>query len=329
MNTFQKIENESEWEDLLDKALFKTFFHTPVWESFLEKEFFWLKFEHYLWRDELLLSIARCRMFGKEKIVSHPFCEYGGPLPLKDSVGFGEFISDFRQFFGERARIKFHPYILPKQASNPPRNNPLPSGTTFWLENFSKKSPENLWGGFRKTLKQEIKKGEGFVEIKECGDEDELKQFYSLYLRTVKRHKNIPLPFSAVTFFYNHAKIFVAKNEGRVVGGSVFLLCSPFIHYFISASDEKFRSKKIGHQILWHVMRAYAGREYDYFDLGGTRKGSSLEIFKRGWGTKEYLIHEIGGSSKGSANSTLRNILGLIPPSIMKRFATLALWAKI
>ena len=49
MATFRKIENLKEWQALLEKALFKTFFHTLEWESFLEQNFKWLKFERYIW----------------------------------------------------------------------------------------------------------------------------------------------------------------------------------------------------------------------------------------------------------------------------------------
>ena len=98
---FSKVENKSQWRSLLNRALFKTFFHTSEWEDFLEKEFSWIKFERYIWKDELLLSVARCKLFGKEKIVSHPFCEYGGPLPLVESVEYASFEQDFVKKFAE------------------------------------------------------------------------------------------------------------------------------------------------------------------------------------------------------------------------------------
>ena len=44
MRNFQKIENKEEVRNLLDKVLFKTFFHKLEWQEFLEKEFKWLKF---------------------------------------------------------------------------------------------------------------------------------------------------------------------------------------------------------------------------------------------------------------------------------------------
>ncbi len=264
-------------------------------------------------------------MLGKEKIVSHPLCEYGGPLPLKEGVDYSRAENDFIKEFGSSARMRFHPYVRAGSTGNL---------STFWIENYSKKTVDDLWRGLRKTLRQEIRSGEGQdIYIEDCGSKVELKQFYGIYLDTVRRHKNIPLPFAVFKFLYDgavDADILLAKKDGRVLGGSAFLFYKPFIHYFLSANDREFKKYNIGHLILWSAMQSYKNNEgYDYFDLGGTRKGSSLEIFKRGWGTKEYLIHEIGGSGKGSTNSSWRNILGLIPPPFMKRFATLALWAKM
>src|SRR3989338_7955409 len=76
---FLRVENKSQWSDLLNKAYFKTFFDSLEWQDFLEKEFGWLKFEHYKLGDSFLFTIVRAKLlFGKEKLVSFPFCEYGG-----------------------------------------------------------------------------------------------------------------------------------------------------------------------------------------------------------------------------------------------------------
>ena len=315
---FVSIKDKNIWIDLLDRALFRTFFHEPEWEDFLEKEFQWMKFEHYTWKDELLLSVARCKLLGKEKIISHPLCEYGGPLPLKEKINFDSFISDFQSYFGVNARIQFHPYVLAGTSSG---------RSTFLIENFSKKTSQDLWSSFRKTLRQEIKKGEQHnIVIEELGAEEDLKKFYNLYLDTIKRHKTVPIPFSIIKFLSAHAKIFLAKKGNVVIGGSIFLLYKPFIHYFINASDHKYRDWNIGHKILWHVMQNYAGGEYDYFDLGGTRKGSSLETFKKGWGTEEYSIYEIGSRGTSNVSSWKREAWSILPEFFSKKIAPYALY---
>jgi len=86
MNIFRTINNKSDWEQLLSQASFHTFFHNPLWEAHLENTFSWMRFEHYVWRDQALLSVARCRYLGKEKVVSHPFCEYGGAATNRQGI---------------------------------------------------------------------------------------------------------------------------------------------------------------------------------------------------------------------------------------------------
>src|SRR3989339_1042598 len=109
---FSKIDNKQEWQDLLKKVLFKTFFHSWEWEEFLEKNFPWLKFERYNYQNQALLSLARVKIFGKEKLISHPFCEYGGPLPLVDKINAGDFKQDLFSEFKDPIRISFHPRLL-------------------------------------------------------------------------------------------------------------------------------------------------------------------------------------------------------------------------
>ena len=55
-----------------------------------------MKFERYLYRDKALLSLARVG----EKLVSHPFCEYGGPLPLIEKIDGKQFQKDLFKDYG-------------------------------------------------------------------------------------------------------------------------------------------------------------------------------------------------------------------------------------
>ena len=90
MENFQKI-NKGEYGKLLSEVRFKTFFHEPEFHEFLERQFEWLKFEYYLYKNEAILPIA---VIGK-KLISLPFCEYGGPLRLGEIIG-EDFIKDIR-----------------------------------------------------------------------------------------------------------------------------------------------------------------------------------------------------------------------------------------
>lgn len=321
MNLFLKIENKERWKDLLEKALFKTFFHSLEWEEFLEKNFDWLIFERYLYKDQLLLTLGRYKVFGKERLISHPFCEYGGPLPLKDGIDGREFKKDLLLNFKEPFKISFHPQI-PKYFKEFGLKEPDSSRDTYFIEDIDQKNEEEIYSSFRKTLRHSIKEAKKQnLEIKVCDNEEELRFFYNLYLKTIKRHKTIPYPFSFFQYFLNskNAQIVLAKSNKKIIAGSVFLFYDKFLHYFLNASDQDYKEKRANYLILWNQVRSYIGKNYQIFDLGGTRRGSGLEIFKKGWGTKRYPIFEIKDFPESKLpSSRMRSLLSLFPCSFLE-----------
>ncbi len=333
MKNFQRIKDRKEWLDLLDKVLFKTFFHNLEWESFLEKQFKWLKFERYVWRNQALLSLARVKIMGKEKLVSHPFCEYGGPLPLKHGIVWQEFRDDIFSIFKIPVQISFHPQVLRYfQGISFDKSDALNSA--YFIENFRQKSPEQIFSCFRKTLRHSIKKAEREnFEIKRCENKKEMKDFYRIYLKTEKRHKSIPYPFSFFNFFFNsqNSEIILAKFKDKVIAGSVFLFYDKFIHYSKNASDEKYKNLGANYLILWNEIKKCARKDYEIFDLGGTGRDSSLEVFKRGWGSQERPIFELSSQAPGNSfkDSKLREIFGLLPDFLIERISPYLLKYKL
>jgi len=315
MRNFQKIDKK-EYKELFDKVSFKTFFHNPEWHDFLERKFKWLKFECYLYKDEALLPVARFKVFGKEKLISLPFCEYGGPLPIGQRTDFESFEKDVLSEF-KNIKIKVHPQIKP--------GNTESEVNTHWIEDLNNLSAENLFNSFRKTLKHSIRNAqEQILTIKKCSNLDELKQFYKLYLINLKRKKTIPYPFSIFKFLFEgkNAEILLALHRDKIIAGDLFVYYDKFVHYFFSASDYKYRNLGPSYLILWERIKSLCGQD-KIFDLGAAPKGSELEIFKKGWRGKEYPILQIGTkrSEESLRSSKLRNIWGLLPDFIIKKIS--------
>ncbi len=340
MKFFQRIQNKEEWRRLLGKVLFKTFFHSPEWEEFLERNFRWLKFEHYLYKDELLLSLGRYKIFGKERLISHPFCEYGGPLPLKNGIDGRTFRRDLASFFNTSFKISLHPRI-PAFFKDFGLKEPHSERDSYFIEGIDTRGEGEVFSSFRKTLRHSIRKfEEQDLEIRTCERKEDLKDFYSIYLKTAQRHRTIPYPLSFFEYFMGHklggntgkegAEIVLAKSQGRVIAGSVFLYYGNHVHYFINASDERFKDRLANYGILWRKIKGNLGGKSETFDLGGTRRGSSLEIFKKGWGTKRYPIFELkSGARKKYASSKMRNIISIIPAQVLGRMSPFMLKYKL
>ena len=320
-NKFLKIDDEQQWQALLTKTLFRTFFHNPEWESFLESQFKWLKFEHYNYQDRALLSLARIN--GK-KLISHPFCEYGGPLPLVDKIDGGEFKQDLFSEFKDPMRISFHPQILNYLQNDHKAILDFSGRVSYWVE-----------GSFdlRKTTRHEIEKaGANKLQIEKCRDLKDLQNFYDLHIKSAKKHCIPAYPFSFFEYFTGSpdSEIILAKKDGRVVAGSIFLFYDKFSHYFQNAVDEKYKNLGANYLILREQINKSLAKN-QVFDFGGTRIGSSLEVFKKGWGGKEHPIFELKNYREESSlrQSKLRNIFNWLPPFLIKKLSPSLLRYKL
>jgi hypothetical protein len=318
MGNFQRL-NKPEFRALLDKTLFKTFFHSIEWHEFLENEFKWLKFEYYLYKkDEALLVFGRV----DERLISLPFCEYGGPLPLKNDIDINEFVKDVSKEF-KNIKIKYHPEI------SQIIGNPLNSSSTLsshWLR-LRNESEQGVWESFRKTLRHEIKHAqEQGIEIRASKDQKEVKRFYDLYAANLRRKKTIPYPWHLAQFLCQNApsELLLAFYKGRIVGGALFLNYGHFVHYFLSATDYKYRDLGVSYLIVWEKIKSLIGQD-KILDLGASPRGSKLEIFKRGWGGKEERpIYQIGtkrAEESFRSSKLIRFIWGLLPNFIIKKLS--------
>lgn len=316
-----QIKNREEWQKLLDKVFFRTFFHLLEWEEFLEREFKWLKFERYIWNNQALLSLARVKIGAREKLVSHPFCEYGGPLPLADKVDGKKFADDVLQYFRDTPfKISFHPMIF-----NYFDNLPLAEAEreTFFFENLDTLSDSEIWDTLDRNRHRSIKSAqEQDFAVSKCQSISELKTLYDLYVQNLRQHKALPYPFSFFSFFLQNqqAEVMVVKNRSGVIGGNVFLFYDKIAHSFLCGFKKSDKKQGAHSLVLWEEMKKAKDKGAAALDLGGTRKGSGIGDFKRRWGAKTYPIFELRNYSSESRlkKSFLRDLWVFMPIDLIK-----------
>ncbi len=309
---FKKI-NKEQYKELLRKVRFKTFFHELEFHEFLEKEFKWLKFEYYNYNNKAVLAFGRV---GK-KMISLPFCEYGGPLPLTTDFDLEEFERDIVKQFGSNIKIKIYPLIDSGKTSEM---------CTHWLENFKNMSEQDAWDLLRKTLRYEIKNAqEQGLEIRTSKNPREAEKFYELYMANLRRKRTIPYPWPLIQFLSQNPpnELLLAFYKGRVVGGALFLGYERISHYFLSVTDYKYRNLDIAHLIVWEKIKSLIGKDV-VLDLGASPKGSALEIFKRGWRGTEYPIYQIGikrNEENLRSSKLIRFVWGLLPNFVVRKLS--------
>ncbi|MBD3282426.1 MAG: peptidoglycan bridge formation glycyltransferase FemA/FemB family protein, partial [Candidatus Portnoybacteria bacterium] len=291
------------------------------WHDFLKSKFNWIDFEYYLYKKEAIIPFAK---IGNQRI-SLPFCEYGGPLILKEKISFKEFNKDIKEF--KDIEIKIHPKI--NISIDQPPQKTKPEMITYMLD-LKGKNKEELLSSFRKTLKHSIRDAKKKdIEIKKCESQKELKKFYDLYVKNLKHRKTIPYPFFIFSHLYKQpeTEIWIAKYKNKIISGDLFLNYNNIIHYLFGAIDHKYRNIGSNYLLLWNKLKNEAGKE-KVFDFGAAPRKSSLATFKRGWRGKEYPIIKIKRAHQKmdkkkflrSAN-LIRTLWKLIPTPIIKRIS--------
>ncbi len=319
-----EINNKREWQDLLNRVLFKTFFHSWEWEGFLESQFPWMKFKHYQWKNEALLSWAKT----EKKSVSHPFCEYGGPLPLIKNIDGQAFQKDLFEEFKAPLKISFHPYLLNYFKGFDVINSPR---ETYLLENISKLNVETV--GDRNRHRQKNKAQDVGLTVEKCKTENDLKILYDFYVKSLKKHKALVYPLSFFKHFLNspNAEILLAKRGEKIVGGNVFIFYDKIIHSFLCGFDEKYRKLGAHTLVLWSELKRKQQEGFETFDFGATKKGSSIGDFKNRWGAASYPIFELKNYTGDSKlkDSFLRDIWSWLPVSLIKKLSPRLLKYKL
>jgi len=323
---FIKIENSQDWQVLLEKVLFETFFHNMEWEEFLESQFKWLKFERYVYKNSAILSLANAG----NKLISHPFCEYGGPLPLIEKIDGKQFQKDLFEEFKTPFKISFHPKLLNYfEGIEFPENQ----RETYFFENLDSQTEDNIWQLMDRNRHRSIKEAQGHsFKIRKCENKEELKKLYGFYIKNLKKHRAIPYPFSFFEFFFSSPKAEVMTVDRRgAVGGNIFLFYDKIIHSFLCGFDDVAKIESAHSLVLWEEIKKAGSRGYSTFDFGATRKDSSIRDFKERWGAKAHPIYELKNYSgeSGLRKSKLRDIFGLLPVFLIKKISPYLLKYKL
>ncbi|MEA2389265.1 MAG: hypothetical protein QOG41_2038 [Thermoleophilaceae bacterium] len=195
-----------------------------------------------------------------------------------------------------------------------PELRPLPKHPTWVLDlpgdvdemrRGWKKTSNNLWRSIRKADK-------AGVQVREGRSEEDLKTFYDLYLRTMRRRRVLPRPFRQLKEDRRLLgpdgafRLFLAEHEGDVVAGGVYHALGEAVDLLYNGSDDARLDVRPNHALYWHVIEWAAANGFAELDFGHARTGSSLAKFKAQWSAREvpeYRYDYVPGatSAKGAA----------------------------
>jgi lipid II:glycine glycyltransferase (peptidoglycan interpeptide bridge formation enzyme) len=152
--------------------------------------------------------------------------------------------------------------------------------------------PDELRSGWRKTsnnlfrsLKKADKNGFSFRATDERRD---LRAFYRLYLRTMKKHRTLPrslrqLELSREALGPGEFRLFVVERKGEIAAGGVFHVFGDAVELIYNGSDDAMLDLRPNHALYWNVIRWAAEHGHHTFDFGEASPTTSLGRFKAQW----------------------------------------------
>ena len=176
-----------------------------------------------------------------------------------------------------------------------PALRPVPKHPTWVLELTGdpdelrrgwKKTSNNLWRSLRKADK-------AGVTVREGTSEADLRTFYALYLRTMRRRCVLPRPYRQLQEDRRllgpdgHFRLFLAEHDGDVVAAGVYHALGHAVDLLYNGSDDARLDLRPNHALYWHVIEWAAAAGYRELDFGHAKVGSSLQRFKAQWSARE------------------------------------------
>ena len=188
-----------------------------------------------------------------------------------------------------------------------PELRPMPKHPTFVLALGD--DPDELRRGWKKSasnLFRSVKKAEkAGVTVREATSEADLRAFYMLYARTMRRRRVLPRPYAQLLSARRMLpegvfRLFVAEHEGRIVAGALWHSFGSAIDLLYNGSDEGALDVRPNHALYWDAIRWAGERGHTELDLGHARPGSGLAEFKMQWGAEsmaEYRYDYVPGEA--------------------------------
>jgi FemAB-related protein (PEP-CTERM system-associated) len=241
-----------------------------------------------------------------DKIVSLPFCEYGGPLAdFSDQSMAEDALLLLARKVRELAKELRVDYVELRHSpsfsafSSSAGFRLLRRYVTFRLD--LREGEMGVWrsldGLTRRRERARLRRAErSGTEVK---DVDSLRHYYELYLRMQKRHGSPPHSYA---FFENLYAAFESKgllrmllavSGGKPIAGIAAFSFKDKVYCWNNVLDRRYASSHPTDLLLWYLIRWGAESGFRFLDLGRTRlEDRGVYYFKKRWGGKEIGLED-------------------------------------
>jgi lipid II:glycine glycyltransferase (peptidoglycan interpeptide bridge formation enzyme) len=338
-------ENESLWNEYIQKNEKSSFFHTLEWRNIVHQVYgFHPIYIMAITDDGSVKGVSpsfytKSVLFGK-KISSTPFNFYNGPIFDDETAGrmlIEWLIAKGKELDAKYVELKFMneiPENVAHACNLVKRDHYFISGLAIlenYEENYEKHHRKNM-----RTLRRKAEKED--VSVRELSKLSELKEFYDIMVVLLRnKHHMIPQPYALFRSLYETLhpkgmiKIFLALKGKKIIGGMVVLLFKDAAVYAYGASRSDYKVYSPSSLLVDNAIHFCATHGYKSLDFGVTSPHQpELLEFKGGWGCTHkklpfyyYLISEkhVPDLDYHTAFKNVRRFYRYVPKRMIKTFS--------
>jgi hypothetical protein len=136
---------------------------------------------------------------------------------------------------------------------------------------------DTIWKKMKKANRNSITRARREdVEISRTKSAEDINEFVRTYDETMERRNAKKIYYFPIEFYHllfgmlkENVSLFVARHEGKIVSGSLFVGKGSFIHYFLSGTRLEGQSPGATNLLLYEAVMWAKKQGYRVFDLGG------------------------------------------------------------
>ena len=283
------------------------FFHQARWFDVLKESYGYetRTISLYSGATDLICSLNLCvvrGMFGT-RLVSLPFSDYGGPMmgaldPSSAAPALAEAVDALADRCGAR-------YVLFK-STIPELVGPLVSRGFELIEQLGTfivplRLPfSDIEEGFEEDVRRRVRKAvqDGLELTSDRGEED-IKRFYELYLRDMKRHGSPPHKkkyFEKIWEKFggsNQLRLLGCELKGKIMGYALHFLFQETALFYMGILPGTARRFGVAPFLIANSIRTFAVEGYKFYDFGRTTRGSGEYSFKESFGGEYHSLESL------------------------------------
>ncbi len=286
---------DARWMELVDRHPKASVFHTVGWLRALERTYGYspLAFTTSSPSQDLKNGLVFCDInswLTGRRLVSLPFSDHCEPIC--DTPGEVHLMMRHLQAAMEQHKWKY-------LEVRPIRGNFEASGDTmafhptaaFFLHRMDlRPALDHIFGSLDKdSIQRRIRRAQRAGLVEKCGSSEELlKEFYTLFVMTRRRHHLPPIPYN---WFRNliqtqgdALEIRMAYKGNRPIAAILTLQFRNTVYYKYGCSDKQFNKFGATPWLLWNAVASAKAKGANEFDMGRTQEDNAgLLAFKNHW----------------------------------------------